>query len=576
MKRGLIAVVVTMVLYLGLSSFDSLAITQNEAVEWVKAQKTQASHYDIDGNGLWCTDLATAYMNYLWLSVNGQWNDPWGLYPYTTRMAKDYDQYVSGNVNWTVLDRTSSTIPQPGDIFVSEQDTRRAGTGHVGIIIMPYGTTGAKVIEMSAGQKPTENDITWGSQASYNADHLIRFNFFDANGTQVTSITPSVNFSPWDNSNYTYIWETDASIGQQIDVYNGTCTETGMNLYDEDGNFLSGAGGLYYYRVYFKINEELGVTLTPGTTYKYNFYAKVNGETYYSNEGSFTTLGSKPDYSNIVETTSDSTYTDYQSYEPQETSWETQDDNSSYVNETEAQSYDTTETLAENSYDNYEESYEEQETEAAKAEPTVKFSAWENGNYTYIRDTDASIGQQIDVYDGECTEAGMYLYDKDGKELGSSGGEYYYRVYFKINEELGVQLEPGTKYKYKFYAIVNGDTYWGKEGSFKTKEDANTPTVNFSKWENGNYTYIRETDASIGQQIDVYDGECTEAGMYLYDKDGNELGSSGGEYYYRVYFKINEELGVELESGTKYKYKFYAVVNGKTYWGNEGSFKTKG
>jgi len=359
-----------------------------------------------------------------------------------------------------------------------------------------------------------------------------------------------------------------------------------MNLYDEYGNFLSGAGGAYYYRVYFKINEELGVTLEPGTTYKYNFYAKVNGETYYSNEGSFTTLGQKTDYLNnaslentyqsgIAETVYDSSYTDYQSNERQETTSETQDNNSAYISETDSQSYDTTETLAENSYYNSQDTYEE-ETEPETVVPTVKFSAWENGNYTYIRETDASIGQQIDVDGGECTEAGMYLYDKDGNELGSSGGEYYYRVYFKINEELGVQLEPGTKYKYKFYAIVNGDTYWGKEGSFKTKEETNTPTVNFSKWENGNYTYIRDTDASIGQQIDVYDGECTEAGMYLYDKDGNELGSSGGEYYYRVYFKINEELGVELEPGTKYKYKFYAVVNGKTYWGKEGSFKTNG
>ena len=263
-------------------------------------------------------------------------------------------------------------------------------------------------------------------------------------------------------------------------------------------------------------------------------------------------------------------YSDYQSYEPQETVWETQEDSSTFVVESEDQSYDTAETFADISYENT------QETEPETVAPTVNFSKWENGNYTYIKDTDASIGQQIDVYDGECTEAGMYLYDKDGNELGSSGGEYYYRVYFKINEELGVQLEPGTKYKYKFYAVVNGETYWGKEGSFKTKEDANTTTVNFSKWENGNYTYIRETDASIGQQIDVDGGECTEAGMYLYDKDGNELGSSGGEYYYRVYFKINEELGVQLEPGTKYKYKFYAVVNGKTYWGKEDSFKTNG
>lgn len=396
----------------------------------------------------------------------------------------------------------------------------------------------------------------------------------------------SVVFSPWENGNYTYIKETDAAIGQQIEVYNGTGYTAGMMLFDEYGQYLGQATDNYYYRVYFKINEELGITLEPGTTYKYRFFVIVDGMDYWGEDGSFTTLGQKTNPENVEvseennyhtdKKTSDSTVYDYQSV-TQNITWETEQDNVSYDNITESPSYDTTETLAETSYDNSQETYEEeQETEPETVAPTVNFSKWENGNYTYIKDTDASIGQQIDVYDGECTEAGMYLYDKDGNELGSSDGEYYYRVYFKINEELGVQLEPGTKYKYKFYAVVNGETYWGKEGSFKTKENANTPTVNFSKWENGNYTYIRETDASIGQQIDVEGGECTEAGMCLYDKDGNELGSSGGEYYYRVYFKINEELGVELEPGTKYKYKFYAVVNGKTYWGKEGSFKTNG
>ena len=455
--------------------------------------------------------------------------------------------------------------------------------GHVALVTEVYSDGSFKITE--GGSEAYLGNRGIGERTIYPWVDWPNQGFIYIGGSGV-AVTPTVNFSPWENGNYTYIHETDASIGQQIDVYNGTCTEAGMNLYDEYGNFLSGAGGSYYYRVYFKINEELGVTLEPGTTYRYNFYAKVNGETYYSEGGSFTTLGKKPDYENIEvseennyhidKKASESTFTDYQAV-TQNIIWETEQNSISNTNITESPFYDTAETLAETSYENTQESYEEEEeTEPETVAPTVKFKTWENGNYTYIRDTDASIGQQIDVYDGECTEAGMYLYDKDGNELGSSGGEYYYRVYFKINEELGVQLEPGTKYKYKFYAVVNGETYWGKEGSFKTKEDANTPTVNFSKWENGNYTYIRETDASIGQQIDVDGGECTEAGMYLYDKDGNELGSSGGEYYYRVYFKINEELGVELEPGTKYKYKFYAVVNGKTYWGKEGSFKTNG
>ena len=65
-----------------------------------------------------------------------------------------------------------------------------------------------------------------------------------------------------------------------------------MEIYDANGNFLArGANGYFYDPVYFNINEELGYTLTPGTTYKYKFFAVVNGQTYWSGEGSFTTQG---------------------------------------------------------------------------------------------------------------------------------------------------------------------------------------------------------------------------------------------------------------------------------------------
>lgn len=104
------------------------------------------------------------------------------------------------------------------------------------------------------------------------------------------SLSPSVVFSPW-NSNVTYIGETDASIGQQIDVSGGTCTEVGMVLYDAAGQRLgSGRNPTYENpKNYFKINEELGVILTPGTTYGYQFYAIVNAKTIFSDMNYFTT-----------------------------------------------------------------------------------------------------------------------------------------------------------------------------------------------------------------------------------------------------------------------------------------------
>ncbi|MBQ6540030.1 MAG: dockerin type I repeat-containing protein [Oscillospiraceae bacterium] len=209
-------------------------------------------------------------------------------------------------------------------------------------------------------------------------------------------------------------------------------------------------------------------------------------------------------------------------------------------------------------------------------EPGVSFAAWSNDNYTFIRDTDAAIGQEITVTGGTCTETGMYLYDRNGNYLAMGKNSSYTapRVFFRINTECGYTLSPGTTYKYRFYAIVNGQTYWGTEGSFTTTG----VSVSFVPWSNDNYTFIRETDAAIGQEITFNGGTCTETGMYLYDQNGNYLAKGRNDTYTRprVFFRITTECGYTLSPGTTYKYKFYAVVNGQTYWGAEGSFTTTG
>lgn len=122
---------------------------------------------------------------------------------------------------------------------------------------------------------------------------------------------------------------------------------------------------------------------------------------------------------------------------------------------------------------------------------------------------------------------------------------------------------------------VQPGQYWPDQG-FIYPQGSTSVSVTFSSWENSNYTYISETDASIGQEINVSGGTCTDVGMVLYNSSGTELGrAANGNYYYRVYFKINEELGVKLKPKTTYKYKFYAIVNGTTYWSQMYSFTTK-
>lgn len=121
----------------------------------------------------------------------------------------------------------------------------------------------------------------------------------DATNTKPVVTLPNVLFEPWNDDRFTYIGETDASIGQRIVIENGTCTEVGMILYDTDGVQKGSAKNLSYEheKNYFKINEEMGVGLWPGTNYQYKFYAVVDGKTVYGSMGSFTTKPSSHDHS---------------------------------------------------------------------------------------------------------------------------------------------------------------------------------------------------------------------------------------------------------------------------------------
>ena len=209
--------------------------------------------------------------------------------------------------------------------------------------------------------------------------------------------------------------------------------------------------------------------------------------------------------------------------------------------------------------------------------PTVSFSPWSNDSYTYIGENDAAIGQEINVSVGTPSLVGMYLFDNNENFLAegydTSLGNAH--MYYKINSELGYTLLPGTTYKYKFYVVINDVYYWSDKQSIKTTGTAGL-SVSFSPWESTRgYTYIGNTDASIGQRIDVSGGTATDMGIYLYDANGNFLASKNeGSYYYLAYYKINSELGYTLSPGTTYQYKFFAVVNGTTYWSSMQSFKT--
>ena len=207
-------------------------------------------------------------------------------------------------------------------------------------------------------------------------------------------------------------------------------------------------------------------------------------------------------------------------------------------------------------------------------EPSATFNDWWNDNYTFITSTNAAIGQEITTSGGSFTRVGMILFDANGNRLGVGSDtpvDGLKRYFYNINTELGCTLNPDTTYKYQFFADVGGKTLYGPVKLFTTS------SIIFEEWWNDEFTYVGTTDASIGKNIIAYGDNYTDNGMILYNSVGEQVASVSQRStagYTHYYFKINEELHYTLTPGTVYKYRFFAVVNGKTYYSELQSFTT--
>lgn len=139
---------------------------------------------------------------------------------------------------------------------------------------------------------------------------IIRIPGITNNGSTNGSTTvtqPNVTMTTTNDSSYKSkekITNTNAVVVNKIVKPSGvSCTKMGVILYDASGSQIkkysenvSNVGkSTTTYHSWFDINSELGVTLTPGTTYKYQFFGTFNGtEVLSSNTYSFTTTGTAP------------------------------------------------------------------------------------------------------------------------------------------------------------------------------------------------------------------------------------------------------------------------------------------
>lgn len=96
---------------------------------------------------------------------------------------------------------------------------------------------------------------------------------------------------------------------------------------------------------------------------------------------------------------------------------------------------------------------------------------------------------------------------------------------------------------------------------------------------------ITETNAVLVANIQKPSGtKVTACGLQLYDENGELIKDhketitnvSASNTGFHTWYDINKELGITLNAGTDYKYRFYTIVDGKTYYGDPYSFTTAG
>ena len=183
------------------------------------------------------------------------------------------------------------------------------GYGHVAYVVSVQSTTTFTINE--GGRTDLDQTNSHGVAYSYKITNAVGGKRPYDNGlTLVGFIYPKGISSlqcTWETPSATKITQTNAFLYGKLNYnQNANCTQAGVRVInastgasvaskDEYVNYNSN-----YVDMWYDITDELGVTLTPGTTYKYNFYAIINGKEYWSPVGTFTTEGHTHRYTSTV------------------------------------------------------------------------------------------------------------------------------------------------------------------------------------------------------------------------------------------------------------------------------------
>lgn len=192
----------------------------------------------------------------------------------------------------------------PGEVSAYDSNWRSVRYKDIVGFIPGYllsGDAGSRVVEPTftpeeLGESLNDTEVVGGSSSSGGTT---------PSGGSSSGITSVFVQSP---TNPTYlakrvIGETNAVLVANIQKPAGTkVTACGLRIYSSNGTLLKDhcepvtnvGASVTDFHAWYDVQKELGLTLTPGTDYMYQFYAVVDGVTYEGGRTGFTTGGTTP------------------------------------------------------------------------------------------------------------------------------------------------------------------------------------------------------------------------------------------------------------------------------------------